>query len=40
MAVITVNGDIDYLNLKAQDLFGVILYAKRLNFLELLKISS
>ena len=33
VAVITVNGDIDYLNLKAQELFGVILNAKRLNFL-------
>ena len=36
VAVITVNGDIDYLNLKAQELFGVILNAKRLNLLELI----
>ena len=37
IAVVTVNGDIDYLNLKAQELFGVILNTERLNLLELIE---
>ena len=37
VAVVTVNGDIDYLNLKARNLFGVVLDTKKLNLLELLE---